>query len=158
MKNSKFFLLAILALPWLSIPLLGKKNFINYLPAAIFMCTFTKALDNYGETKKWWKFYKGIPPFNSMNFFNFGPYLISSLWMLRLGYRKLILYFISNIILHICFIYLGGLKFVHHFKLFSLKRLTKRHYLGIDILRALVLYGFQSIIGLSGKRASQFYK
>jgi hypothetical protein len=80
MKNSKLFLLAILFLPWLTIPLLGRNAFKKYLPAAIFICTFTKAIDIFGEKKKWWRFYKGIPPLNSMNFFNFGFYFVSSLW------------------------------------------------------------------------------
>ncbi len=149
MKNSKLFYLGLLILPWLTVPLLGQKAFKKYLPAAIFICTFTKAIDLFGEKKKWWKFYKGIPPFDSMNFFNLGPYLVTSLWILKMTYHKWKLYFMSNTILHICFIYLGGLKFVEHFKIFKLEKLTKFQYLGIDFLRAILLFLFQSIMNLS---------
>jgi hypothetical protein len=45
MKNLKLFLLALFILPWLTTPLLGKNAFKKYVPAAIFICTFTKALD-----------------------------------------------------------------------------------------------------------------
>ncbi|MCM3117995.1 hypothetical protein M3610_22390 [Neobacillus sp. MER 74] len=149
MKNSKFIYIALLILPWLTVPLLGRKSFKKYLPAAVFMSTFTKALDLFGEKKKWWRFYKGIPPLDSMNFFNFGPYLVTSLWVLKITFGKFLLYFISNIILHICFIYFGGLKIVKRYKIFELKKLTKFQYLIIDLLRALILYSFHSLINIS---------
>ncbi|MFB5197603.1 hypothetical protein ACE198_22290 [Neobacillus sp. KR4-4] len=144
MKNQKLFLLALLVLPWLTVPLLGRKAFKRFLPTAIFMCTFTKALDLYGEKKNWWKFYNGIGPFNSMNFMNFGPYLVTSLWILKMTFGKFPLYIISNTVLHMFFIF-GGLKFVENFKIFSLENLSKIKYLSINFLRALILYGFQYI-------------
>ena len=149
MKNSRLIYIALLILPWLTVPLLGRKSFRKYLPAAVFMSTFTKALDLFGEEKKWWRFYKGIPPLDSMNFFNFGPYLVTSLWVLKITFGKLLLYIISNTILHICFIYFGGLRIVKHYKIFELKKLTKFQYLIIDLFRALILYSFQSLINRS---------
>lgn len=143
MKGSKLFYLMVLILPWLTIPLLGNRTFKRYAPAAAFICAFTKVIDIYGEKKKWWKFYRGIPPFDSMNFFNLGPYFVTSLWILKMTYGKFTIYLFSNIILHICFIFLGGLKLVKHFKFFTLVRLTKIQYFFIDVIRAFLLYGFQ---------------
>ncbi|SMQ77922.1 hypothetical protein SAMN05444673_3143 [Bacillus sp. OV166] len=144
MKNSKLFLLAILILPWLTIPLLGRNALKKYLPAAIFISTLTKGIDVFGEKKNWWRFYKGIPPLSSVDFFNFGPYFVASLWMLKMTYGKLPIYLISNFILHILFIF-QGLKYVKRYKIFSLVKLTKFQYLALDILRALLLYSFQYI-------------
>lgn len=152
MKNQKFLYLALLILPWLSVPFLGRSVFKKYLPASLFICTFTKAIDLFGEKKKWWRFYKGIPPLDSMNFFNFGPYLVTSLWILKWTYGKFRMYIISNMILHICFIYLGGAKLVSRYKIFTLKKLNKFQYLSIDFLRALLLYGFQYIIEHSHRK------
>jgi hypothetical protein len=149
MKNSKLFYIALLILPWLTVPFLGRNAFKKYLPAAIFISTFTKALDLFGKKKKWWRIYKGIPPLDSANFFNFGPYLVASLWMLKFTFGKFSLYLISNLILHICFIYLGGLKFLKHYKIASLEKLTKLQYLTIHFLRGLILYGFQYINNFS---------
>jgi hypothetical protein len=149
MKNSKSFYLALLILPWATVPLLGRSSFKKYLPASMFMSTFTKAIDLFGEKKKWWRFFKGIPPLDSMNFFNFGPYFVTSLWILKLTYGKFPIFLISNTILHICFIYLGGVKLVDSYKIFSLEKLTKFQYLTIDFLRSLLLYSFQYIIDLS---------
>ncbi|WP_413306006.1 hypothetical protein AA0X95_04880 [Bacillus sp. 1P10SD] len=157
MKNQKLLLLSLLVLPWLTVPLLGSKAFKRFLPTAIFMCTFTKALDFYGEKKNWWKFYNGIGPFESMNFMNFGPYLVTSLWILKVTFGKFPLYIISNTLLHMSFIF-GGLKVVEDNKIFSLENLTKVKYLAINFLRALVLYAFQYITEPNHIRKSFFNK
>lgn len=151
MKGSKLFYLLVLILPWLTIPLLGNRAFKRFAPAAAFICAFTKAIDIYGEKKKWWKFYRGIPPFNSMNFFNLGPYFVTSLWILKMTYGKFPIYILTNIILHIGFIFLGGVKLVRFFKIFTLVKLTKVQYFAIDVSRALLLYGFQMFYDFSNK-------
>jgi len=151
MKNSKGLMLVILILPWLTVPLLGRRAFKKYYPSALFICIFTKVIDIFGEKRKWWRFYEGIPPLDSMNFFNFGPYFVTSLWILKMTYGRFYSYLISNAILHVCFIYLGGVKLAKRYKIFSLKALSKFQYLTIDFLRALLLYGFQSILDLRHK-------
>jgi hypothetical protein len=135
----------MLALSWLTIPLLGRKNFIRYIPSALFICVLTKILDEFGKRKRWWRFYKGIHPLNSMDFFNFGPYFVTSLWILRFTYGKFFLYLLSNVSLHIVFIFLG-LKYIKRMKILALVKLTKIQYLGINFIRALFLYAFQYTI------------
>lgn len=142
MKSSRLILIIIFVLSWLTLPLLGREAFKKYLPSAIFMCILTKVLDEYGKRKKWWRFYKGIPPLNSMDIFNIGPYFITSLWVLKLTYGKLRIFLISNTLLHIVFIF-GGLKYMKRFKILSLVKLTKVQYLVIDFIRAVILYAFQ---------------
>ncbi|MFB5198353.1 hypothetical protein ACE198_26380 [Neobacillus sp. KR4-4] len=149
MKNSKLFYIALLILPWLTLPFLGRNSLKKYLPAGLFISIFTKALDLFGEKKKWWKIYEGIPPLDSANFFNFGPYFVASLWMLKLTFGKFPLYLISNLILHFCFIYLGGLKLLKRFKIASIDGLTKSQYFTIHFLRCLVFYFFQYINNIS---------
>ncbi|QIZ06835.1 hypothetical protein HFZ78_09040 [Priestia megaterium] len=152
MKNSKLFYIALLIVPWLTVPLLGRNSFKKYLPAAIFMCTFTKAMEFFGEKKKWWRFYEGVSPIKNANFFNFGPYLVACLWMLKMTFGKFPLYIISNLILHICFIYLGGIKFFKRYKIVSIEGITKFQYLAFDFLRAILLYSFQYINNFSNNR------
>jgi hypothetical protein len=144
MKKRNFLLAGLLIIPWLTLPLLGRHAYKKYLPAAIFICIFTKILDEFGRRKKWWKFYKGIPLLHSMDLLNLGPYFITSLWMLKFTYGKFYLYLISNTILHIVFIFFG-LKYVKRFRILSLENLSKLQYLAIDFLRALLLYAFQTI-------------
>lgn len=155
MKNHKvLMLLLLLVLPWLSVPFLSKKSFKRFFPAAIFICTLTSAIDLFGVKNKLWHFYRGIPPFNSMNFYNLGPYFVTSLWILKMTYGKFPLYIIVNFVLHICFSFLGGVKLADRFKIFTFTNFTKLQYIGLNTLRALVLYWFQFINDLShGKNA-----
>ncbi|TCP21700.1 hypothetical protein EV207_1409 [Scopulibacillus darangshiensis] len=143
----KLLFIAMLIVPWLTMPFLGRSALKRYLPAAIFMCTFVKAIDMYGKQKRWWRFYKGMPPFKSVDFLNLGPYFVTSLWMLKMTYGKFPLYLISNIVFQFLFTFLG-LKYLKRYKIASLVRLTKFQYLAIDFLRALLLYGFQYICDL----------
>lgn len=144
MKNTKLLLLSMLIIPWLTIPLLGRNAIKKYVPAAIFICTFTKVIDIIGQRKKWWSAYKGIPPLDSIDMLNFGPYFVASLWMLKMTYGKFLIYLISNTVLQSLFIFLG-LKYLKRFKIISLEKLTKFQYLAIDFIRAILLYGFQCI-------------
>ncbi|GHI01643.1 hypothetical protein [Neobacillus kokaensis] len=147
MKKSKL-LLIMLILPWITVPFLGVNSFKKYLPSALFSCIFTKALDMYGKKNKWWKFYKGIGLLDSMTFFNFGPYLVTSLWMLKTTYGKFPLYLIVNAINHITFTFIG-LKLLKRYKIAgSLVKMNKLQYLLLLTFRGLVLYGFQLIIDL----------
>jgi hypothetical protein len=141
-KSSKLLLISMLILSWLTLPLLGKNALKKYLPSGIFICFLTKFLDKFGERKKWWRFYKGISPLDSMDFFNFGPYFATSVWMLKLFYGKFWVFLVSNTILQIVFIYFG-LKYVKRLRILSLVFLTKFQYLVIDMFRAVLLYSFQ---------------
>ncbi|MBM7680760.1 hypothetical protein JOD43_000924 [Pullulanibacillus pueri] len=144
MKSSKkLLLLAMLIVPWLTLPLLGRKNIKKYFLSALLMCIFTKGIDVFGRKKNWWEFYKGIRPLNSMDMLNLGPYFIMSFWMLRLTYGRFLLYLLSNSLLHYWFIFKGGLKFTSQHKILSLVKLTKFQYLIVDFCRALLLYAFQ---------------
>jgi hypothetical protein len=151
MKNSKLFLLCLLIIPWLTVPLLGKESFKKYLSSAIFMSLFTKTIDTFGERKKWWRFYKGISPFKSMTFFNFGVYFVASLWTLKIAYGKLSFYLIFNTILHILYTTLG-LKYVERYRIFSLVKLEKIQYFIILYVRGILLYGFQYLLDLINSR------
>ncbi len=155
MKKINLLQITLLILPWLTVPFLGRSSFKKYVPSAIFICTVTAALDLFGERKKWWRFYKGMSYVKSMNFFNWGPYFVSSFWMLKMTYGKFPLYIISNTILHICFIYLGGLTLLNRYKIASLVKLTKFQYLVIDFIRAIMLYGFQCITNNTKKLSNE---
>jgi hypothetical protein len=147
-KKRTYLLAGMLIIPWLTLPLLGRHTFKKYLPSAIFICTFTKILDEIGRRKKWWKFYKGFQPLNSMDFLNIGPYFVTSLWMLKFTYGKIVIYLIFNTILHVFFIYFLGLKYLKRYKILELNKLTKFQYLIIDFIRALLLYSFQWLVNI----------
>lgn len=146
-KKSKI-LLFLFILPWLTVPFIGVKDLKKYLPSALFNCTFTKALDMFGENKKWWHFYRGIGPLDSMNFLNFGPYFVISLWMLKISFGKFPLYFMINVASHILYTFIG-LKYLKRYKIVTLENMKKFPYIMLLTLRGLILYSFQLITDLN---------
>lgn len=144
MKNRKLLLNMMLIIPWVTIPLLGRRALKRFLPNAIFITIINKLLNVYGVKRKWWRHYKGIGAVDSTDFVILGPFFASSLWMLKKTYGNFLHYFIFNKLLHIIYI-LGGVKVLKREKVFSLKKLTKLHYLLILFLRGLLLYLFQYI-------------
>ena len=143
MKNSKLLLIVIAIIPWLTIPLLGQKSFRIFFPASLFMYIYSKIMSVIGERKKWWGFYEGIPPLNSMDFFMFGPYFITSFWMLKWTCGKFFHFLISNTLLHIVYIFLG-LKYMKRYRILNVK-ISKIQYLGYHFSRTLLLYAFEFI-------------
>lgn len=154
MKNSKIFLLLMLILPWLTLPLIGTNKVKKYIPAAIFICTFSKAISIFGESQKWWKCRKGIFDLKKINFFILGPYFATGIWMLKKTYGNFPLYLISNTLLHISFIYFGGVKLAERFKIFSLNKMSKFQYLLVNAIRGLCFYGFHYIVSSNHNKKS----
>ena len=142
MKSKQIFLILMLVIPWLTIPFLGRETVRKYIPSAILITLFTKLLDIYGEKNKWWRFYKGVYLVDSMNFLNFGAFFVSSLWILKLTYGKFFTYLMSNMILHIVFIFFG-LKYLKKLKILALVKLSKPRYLVLHFFRGILLYLFQ---------------
>lgn len=141
MRNAKL-LLAILIVPWLTIPFVGRDSLRRFMPAAIFIAIVTKIMDSFGEKRKWWRFYHGISLFNSMDFMNLGPYMVSSIWLLKVTYGKFLSYFVSNKIMHFLFI-IFGLRYIGAHKIFTLKKMNKFQYWTTHMVRAFALYAFQ---------------
>ncbi len=144
MKNRQFLLILMLVVPWLTVPFLGRDALKKFLPNAIFITILNKLLNVYGVEHKWWRHYRGIGPFVSIDFVLLGPYFVTSMWVLKLAYGQFWKYFITNKIIHISFIFVG-LKFLQKVKLFSLIKITKLQYFLIHITRGLILYLFQVI-------------
>jgi hypothetical protein len=143
MKSSKLLLIAIAVTPWLTIPLLGRGSFRTFFPASLFMYIYSKIMSVIGERKKWWGFYKGIQPLNSMDFFIIGPFFVTSFWMLKWNYGKFPRFLISNTLLQIVYIFLG-LKYMERYRILNVK-LSKIQYLGYHFSRTLLLYAFEFI-------------
>jgi hypothetical protein len=142
MNKQKYILLGLLVIPWLTVPLLGREAIKRYLAASLFITFVTKLIYNIGRNRKWWKFYDKLEPLKKEDPLIYGPYFLSSFWVLKKTYGNFKLYIISNIILH-AFFELIGLKFLKSFRIFTLNKLTKLEYFIYHFIRALALYAFQ---------------
>ncbi|RLQ97466.1 hypothetical protein [Falsibacillus albus] len=142
MKNSRWFLLGLLIVPWLTFPLLGKSSIKRFLPAVLIITVVTKIIDIIGDKRYWWKFYQDLPPIKGVDVFNLGPYFITSLWILKMTYQKFWLYVLTNVVVQYLFIFFG-LDFLKKIGIVSLKKIPKLQYWAVDLFRLLLLYAFQ---------------
>ncbi|APH05704.1 hypothetical protein [Bacillus weihaiensis] len=142
-RNRKFLLFLLMIIPWLTIPLLGKKSFIRFLPASIFITTVVKLEDMLAEKRRWWWFYEKIHPKIGGNTpFIVGPFFIGSMWILKFTYGKFYIYLLINTILDSLFTYVLT-NSLQRLGIASLVRLTRVQLSGLFFIKSLLLYGFQ---------------
>ncbi|MGD6845605.1 hypothetical protein ACQCVH_24270 [Bacillus infantis] len=144
-KAAKVLLPAMMVLSWLTIPLLGKKAIKRYLPASIMMAIIVSLESILARKRKWWRYYVKIHPKLPGGFpLTWGPFLIGSIWILRLTYGRFKWYLLLNLAVDTVFTY----KFVNLLKglrVASLVRLKKYQLSILFFVKSLLLYGFQMI-------------
>ena len=146
MKNSKMFLIAMMLLPWVSVPLLGRNSFKRFLPASVIM-SFVVIFESYIARKRtWWWVYKNLfPKVIGEIPLIVGPFLIGSLWVLKLAYRKFFLYVFVNFVIHLAFAY-PGMNWFKKMGLGSTVRLKRYQLMLLFLLKSMFLYLTQTII------------
>ncbi|WP_160723800.1 hypothetical protein [Bacillus sp. USDA818B3_A] len=146
MKYNKMFLFVIMLVPWLSVPMLGKKNFKRFLPAAFFITVWISVESILAKKRVWWKFYDKLIP-NVMGELPFliGPFLIGSIWILKFTFGNFFRYLIVNLVTDVLFVYPG---------MFALKRMgiislirMKHYQMGILFMaKSVLMYVFQFMV------------
>ncbi|MFS0879582.1 hypothetical protein [Metabacillus niabensis] len=145
MKYSKSLLLLMVVLSWLTFPLLGKDSIKRFLPAGIFISLVVAVEDVIARKRKWWWWYeKLIPNVSGIVPFLWGPFLIGSMWILKLTYGRFIFYTIINFIVD-SFFTLFMVDWLKKLGIASLIRLPKYQLSMIFFLKSLLLYGFQYV-------------
>lgn len=144
-KYSKSLLLLMMILPWFTVPLMGKEAFKRFLPAGLFISLIVRIVNFIAKKRKWWWWYQTLHPKISGVFpFIWGPFLIGSMWILKLTYGKFFRYMLLNLAIDGAFTY-GLVYYLQKLGIASLVRLKKINLLLIFTVEALLLYGFQII-------------
>lgn len=145
MKYSKSLLMSMFVLSWLTFPLLGKNTIKRFLPAGIFISLVVAVEDVIARKRKWWWWYeKMIPNVSGIVPFLWGPFLIGSMWILKLTYGRFTFYTIINFIVDSFFTFFM-VDWLKKLGIASLIRLPKYQLSMIFFLKSLLLYGFQYV-------------
>lgn len=146
MKNSKLFLIAMMVLPWFSVPLLGRSSFKRFLPASLIMSLVVVVESYIARKRTWWWVYKNLfPKIIGEIPLIFGPFLVGSLWVLKCSYRKLPLYILLNSMIHGIFAY-PGMDWFKKVGLGSTVRLKRYELMLLFFSKSLLLYLSQYMI------------
>jgi hypothetical protein len=146
MKYNKMLLLVLLIVPWMSLPMLGKRNFKRFLPASFFMMAWISVESVVAKKRVWWKFYDKLIP-NTMGELPFllGPFMIGSIWILKFTFGNFFRYIIVNLVTDFLFSY-PGMFILKRMGIVSLIRL-KHYQMGILFMaKSVLMYGFQFMV------------
>jgi hypothetical protein len=145
LKYSKLLLLIMMILPWFTIPLLGKDAFKRFLPAGLFIALVVRIVNFIAKKRRWWWWYETLTPkMSGIIPFMWGPFLVGSLWILKLTYGKFFRYMLLNLSVDGVFTY-GLVNLLQKFGIASLVRMKKTQLMYVFMIEALLLYGFQFI-------------
>lgn len=146
MKNSKLFLVAMLVLPWFSVPLLGRNSFKRFLPASLIISLVVVVESYIARKRTWWWVYKNLfPKVIGEIPLIFGPFIVGSLWVLKLFYQKFSLYILVNSIIHTIFAF-PGMNWFKKVGLGSTVRLKRYELMLLFFSKSLLLYWSQYMI------------
>lgn len=145
-KYSKSLLLLMMLLSWASLFLFGKGNLKRFLPAGLFMLLMVTLEDLFAQKRKWWAWYEKLfPNLSGIIPFLWGPFLIGSLWLLKLSYGNFKRYIIYNLLVDsISTFFITD--FFSKLRVGGLVRLKKYQLSLLFFLKSLLLYGFQSLV------------
>jgi hypothetical protein len=146
MKQSKLLLVAVMILPFFTLPLLGRKTFKRFLPTALFMSGLLLGEGYIARKYDWWTFYKRIfPPLNGLIPFIVGPFFVGTLWILKFTYGKFIRFIIVNLITDSVFTYIM-VDVLRKLRIGELLRINKFQLSTLFLFKSLLLYGVQFLL------------
>ncbi|WP_044022221.1 hypothetical protein [Bacillus sp. SG-1] len=154
-RYPKILLGSMLVLPFLSLPLIGKKSFKRFMPAGIFIISIMAVVDFIAKKRRWWLIYEkihpkvpGIIPFLS-------PFFIGSIWIMKWTYGKFLRFTLVNLLVDCLFIYVF-VKFLTRSGIASIFGLKEKQVSLIFFIQSLMLYGFQYVKEKVTKRRFKF--
>ncbi|MEH7385564.1 hypothetical protein V7147_09170 [Bacillus sp. JJ1521] len=146
-KYNKMLLILMLIISWLSLLLMGKNSVKRFLPAGVFMALFTRWENVVAKKRTWWWWYEKLHPKLPGSFpFVWGPFMIGSMWILKLTYGNFFRYLILNLIVDSIFTFVLVDKWLTKWGIASLVRMKKIQLSLLLFIDSLLLYGFQYLI------------
>jgi hypothetical protein len=149
------FSLATLILPWLTVPFMGKRNFIRFLPVASFTNLFLSVFSLICYRKKWWITKNPISPGPIDFTYILGPYFVATLWIFKLTFGNFPKYLMTNMVLDLINAFplpyigskVGVVKFI---------KMKNTAWYFICVSLAIIIYGFQYVVEQSIRKAASF--
>lgn len=165
MLSLKFRLNLLLVLlfvtPWLSVPLIGKKSLKRFFPGSLLLTCLIVGEQYLAKKRIWWWYYR---KFNRTSLTGettlvWGPFFVSSMWILKFTYRHFSRYFLANLMVDSFYTYVV-MDWFKKIGFASLVRLKKYQLTMLFVIKSLILYGLTMGVeklrkSFSGKNSNQ---
>jgi len=143
--NKKTFALAMLIIPWITVPFKGKKSLFRFLPVASFVNLFLSVLSVIANKKKWWVNKNPLSPGFVDFTYILGPFFVTTLWVFKLTYGNFLKYLITNIVIDAVCAYPFA-QLWEKVGVFKFKKLNHTIWYFICVSLAIIIYGFQYLM------------
>ncbi len=128
-----------------SLLFVGRQSIKRFLPASLLMVITVRIVNVIAKKRRWWWWYTKIHPSVSGSFpFVYGPFFVSSFWLLKYSYGKVMKYFGLNLSAHLLFTYILE-PILNKLGIASLVRMRKIELMYVFVALATLLYGFQFV-------------
>lgn len=136
----------MMLIPWLSTPLLGRNSLKRFLPASLIMGGVVTAESYLARKRTWWWVYKRLAPkvIGEIPLI-LGPFIVGSLWILKMTYGRFALFLILNSMIHIFFSF-PIMDLFTRYGIGSTVRLKRYQLMLLFFVKSLLLYGIQYLI------------
>ena len=145
MDKKKTFALAMLIVPWLTVPFMGKRNFLRFLPVASFTNLFLSVFSLIANKKKWWITKNPVSPGPIDFTYILGPYFVATLWIFKLTFGNFPKYLIINMVLNIFNAFLLP-PIGRKFGIIKFKMMKHTVWYFICIFLSIIIYGYQYFV------------
>ncbi|USD17775.1 hypothetical protein ND894_13035 [Priestia megaterium] len=136
----------MMLLSWLTIPFIGRQHIKRYLSSTMFISFLIMIESFIAEKKKWWIFpHPPHPYLTSEAALLLGPFLAGSLWIKKFTYGHFGKYMLLNSLVDTFFVYPFH-RIMRRANLFKVGIFKEHHLLGIFLLKAVLMYGYQYFI------------
>ncbi|MDQ6595524.1 hypothetical protein E2K98_25855 [Bacillus salipaludis] len=152
-KTKVAFSLAVLIFPWLTVPFMGIRSFLRFLPVASFTNLFLSVFSLICYKKKWWITKSPISPGPIDFTFILGPFFVATLWIFKLTFGNFPKYLLTNMVLDV----INAFPLPYIGKKFGVVKFIKMKHTTwyfICIFLSVIIYGFQYVVEQSIKRAA----
>jgi hypothetical protein len=135
-----------LVLPWITTPLIGKNSFIRFLPAVTLIGYVFGILSDIADKRKWWKVRNGLFPGYRLDFsYLLGFFFITTIWVLKLGYKNFLKYLLINVVIDYIFVF-HIVKFFTKVGVFEFKKMRPKHFYILSVGSAIIIYLYQLLV------------
>ncbi len=136
----------LLVAPWLSISLIPKRSFKQFLPVTLFASTLVAGLCALAVPYKWWVVEGGLKNklLNDGSFI-LGPFFVGTIWIFHFTFGNFKRYLLINLLIDLFFSYPLNWIF-QRMRLYKLVHFTPKHIFSIFTLFAFIIYGYKLLL------------
>ncbi|WP_121614333.1 hypothetical protein [Mesobacillus foraminis] len=97
MDKKQVYNFAMLIIPWITVPFMGKQSFFRFLPVASSTSLLLTVFSATANKKKWWITKRPLISGTPVDFpYILGPYFVGTIWIFKQAYGNFPKYLFAN--------------------------------------------------------------